>query len=219
MAESGVFREYREDALTQIREATQDDARWAEFSAPVRAFVRKRVPPGLDADDVVQDVFLRIVRHRDELDRVENLEAWIFRVARTALADALRAHQRRDGRGSDVDPDELAGEHAEDAPRAIAELAPCLRPFVSRLDAPYRQALELTDLGGMSQTEAATQLGISVSGMKSRVQRARDQVRRDFLDCCAVQHDARGAIMDVEPRTATSCTPAASIHQIQRLQK
>ena len=185
----------------------------------MRAFVRKRVPAGLDADDVVQEVFLRIVRHRDELERVDNLEAWVFRVARTALADALRAHQRRDGRGSDVDPDELSADSSDDAPRAIAELAPCLRPFVSRLAAPYREALELTDLGGMSQTDAATKLGISVSGMKSRVQRAREQVRRDFLDCCAVQHDARGAIMDIEPRSATSCAPAASIHQIQRPQR
>ena len=202
-----------------MRAATNDDARWAEFSAPVRAFVRKRVPAGLDSDDVVQDVFLRIVRHRDELERVDNLEAWIFRVARTALADALRAHQRRDGRGSSVDPDDLAADDATDAPRAIAELAPCLRPFVSRLDAPYREALELTDLGGMSQTDAAERVGISVSGMKSRVQRARDQVRQDFVECCALQRDARGAIMDVEPRSTNSCAPAASIHQIQRLQK
>src|SRR5690606_29292229 len=84
-----------------------DDARWLAFVEPLRAFLRKRVPAGVDAEDVAQEVFLRIARHRATLGDVDDLEAWIFRVARTALTDAWRAERRRAARASEADPGEL----------------------------------------------------------------------------------------------------------------
>lgn len=196
-----------------------DAALWEEFSAPVRAFVRRRVPPDLDVEDVVQDVFLRLLRHLDTLGDVERLDAWVFQVARSAVTDALRAHRRRALRYGAVEPDDLADASAADAPDATFELTPCLTPFVRQLAPPYREALEMTALGGLTQQEAARSAGISLSGMKSRVQRAREQLRGEFLRCCAVQLDARGGIMDVEPRPDTNCAPAASFHTIQRPQR
>jgi RNA polymerase sigma-70 factor (ECF subfamily) len=75
--------------------------------------------------------------------------------------------------------------------------------MLRRLPPKYRQALELTELGGVSQVDAAADLDLSVSGMKARVQRARRQLGELIEDCCHVELDARRAIVDVDPRGAT----------------
>jgi RNA polymerase sigma-70 factor, ECF subfamily len=197
------------------------DAIWREFSVPIRGFVRRRLPPEVDADDVVQDVFLRVVRRSDQLGDVADLEAWIYRITRSALTDALRSARRRRVRASDVDPASIAAGETdvtadEDERSAMRELLPCLQPFVQRLEQPYRRALELTAIQGVSQQRAASIEGLSLSGMKSRVQRARAQVRREFQRCCRVEVDARGAVFDVRPCTDPACAPA-SLAQIERL--
>ncbi|HRN54395.1 MAG TPA: sigma-70 family RNA polymerase sigma factor, partial [Gemmatimonadaceae bacterium] len=153
------------------------DERWLAFVEPLRAFLRKRVPAGVDAEDVAQEVFLRIARHRATVEDVDDLEAWIFRVARTALTDAWRAERRRQARAADADPDDFAGPE-EDPTEGRREITACVLPFIKALDAPQRRALELTALQGLTQEEAARREGISLSGMKSRVQRARERVLR-----------------------------------------
>ncbi len=200
-------------------ERNQQLALWEAFSSPLRAFVRRRVPDSIDVDDVVQDIFLRIVRNLPALSLVERLDAWVFQVARTAVADALRAHRRRDARTDAVEVDTLEEPGDDEAESASRELTPCMAPFVSRLDEPYRTALELTALHGLTQQEAAEREGISLSGMKSRVQRARAQVRQQMLRCCDVQLDVRGGVLDYAVRDQSVCGSApASITQIQRLQ-
>jgi RNA polymerase sigma-70 factor (ECF subfamily) len=75
-----------------------------------------------------------------------------------------------------------------------SELAGCLAPMVESLPPIYREALRLTEFEGVTQTQAAAQLGISVSAMKTRVQRARGQLKDLLLDCCHVELDRRGGV-------------------------
>lgn len=199
-----------------VQRSDDADERWLAFVEPLRAFLRKRVPAGVDAEDVAQEVFLRIARHRATLDDLDDLEAWIFRVARTALTDAWRAERRRAARASDVDPDEtpMPDESAADA---RLEITACVLPFIAALDGPYRRALELTALQGLTQEEAARREGISLSGMKSRVQRARERVLRELQHCCGLHRDARGVVRGLGAEEG--CAPPASFHRIERRQK
>ena len=68
--------------------------------------------------------------------------------------------------------------------------------MVAALADPYREALFLTDLQGMTQQAAGVQIGLSLSGMKSRVQRARRQVKKMLLECCRIALDRQGGIAD-----------------------
>ena len=202
-----------EPAAEMHRTAPDPAALWAEFAPPLRAFLARRVPPGVDADDLVQEVFLRAIRHADSLRRTDRPEAWLYQIARNALRDALRARLRRDGRHDPIDSDDdLAAAPDPTADRAAeAELAPCLTSMVDRLPEPYRTAITLTTLQGTSQAEAARQLGLSHSGMKSRVQRGRDQLRDLLVRCCAIAVDVRGGVSDFNPRNAGACArPAAT---------
>ena len=85
------------------------------------------------------------------------------------------------------------------------ELAPCLTPMIGRLAEPYRTAIELTSLRGLTQAEAARHVGISLSGMKSRVQRGREQLRQMLVRCCEIDVDVRGGVSDFHLRSADAC--------------
>lgn len=71
------------------------------------------------------------------------------------------------------------------------------------LPPPYREALTLTELEGVTQREAARMLGVSVSGMKSRVQRGRERLRELFEECCEIALDARSRVVGCAPRAGT----------------
>jgi RNA polymerase sigma-70 factor (ECF subfamily) len=69
----------------------------------------------------------------------------------------------------------------------------------------YREAVTLTDLEGVTQADAAGRVGVSLSGMKSRVQRGRRQLKAVLEACCRVDLDSRGGILAYEPRKDQSC--------------
>jgi RNA polymerase sigma-70 factor (ECF subfamily) len=71
---------------------------------------------------------------------------------------------------------------------------------VARLASPYREAITLTELRGLTQKDAAEMLGVSLSGMKSRVQRGREKIREMFDECCAISVDCRGRVVECESR-------------------
>ena len=178
---------------------------WDDFAPPLRAFLARRVPAGVEPDDLLQDVFLRVVKHLDSLRSTERPEAWLFQIARNALRDALRARQRKDGRTDSLDVDLPAETDTAAVRDSEEELAPCLTPMIGRLAEPYRTAIELTSLRGLTQAEAARQVGVSLSGMKSRVQRGREQLRQMLVRCCEIDVDVRGGVSDFHLRSAGAC--------------
>ena len=192
-------------SVLAARVAGDTSLMWAEFAGRLRAFVARRVPPGIEPDDVVQEVFLRVMRHLPSLREADRIEAWLFQIARNTLHDAMRARQRRDGRTDTLEIDVPDETETEDVRAAEAELAPCLTPMVARLSEPYRQAIELTSVNGLTQAEAAKRAGVSVSGMKSRVQRAREQLKGMLLRCCEVDVDRRRGVADFHMRESASC--------------
>ena len=185
--------------------SSDPSALWVSFAPPLRAFLARRAPPGVEADDLLQDVFVRVVRHLGTLRGTDRPEAWLFQIARNALRDALRARQRRDGRTDPLEIDLPAEPDTAARREAEAELAPCLTVMIGRLAEPYRTAIELTSLRGLTQAEAARHAGISVSGMKSRVQRGRDQLRQMLVRCCEIDVDARGGVSDFHLRLTGAC--------------
>lgn len=176
--------------------------RWSALDAKLRPFVARRVRSPSDVDDVVQDVFVRMQRGLGALRDDERFGPWVYQVARSAIAD----HHRMVGRhpsvaGSEFIDDEIAAPDDTEDDRAVErDLATYVATFIAMLASPYREALTLTELEGLTQKEAATMLGISISGMKSRVQRGRQQLRAALEDCCHIALDARGRVLSCEPR-------------------
>lgn len=176
--------------------------------APLRSFVARRVPAS-DVDDVVQDVFVRLQRGVGALRDEERFGPWVYRVARSAIAESQRARARhplpREAPSEELVPAEVAAEDAEpgEAEAPDARLAAAAAALVDMLPSPYREALRLTEIEGLTQKEAAERAGISLSGMKSRVQRGRAQLRTWLDLCCEIALDVRGHVIGCEPRART----------------
>jgi len=183
---------------------------WRDLEATLRPFIARRVRVAADVDDVLQDVFLRMQRGLAGLRDEERFGPWAYQVARSAIGDHLRTaarHPSSDGAGlAAPEPVEEADDGAIER-----EVARYVVPFVAMLPSPYREALTLTELEGLTRGEAGGRPGIALSGMKSRVQRGRLLLRRALEDCCHIALDARGRVIGCEPRPdgrlPASCCP------------
>ncbi|MCO5170690.1 MAG: sigma-70 family RNA polymerase sigma factor [Planctomycetes bacterium] len=167
----------------------------------LRAFAERRVPAGVDPDDVVQDVLARLLARVHDIPPGK-VQAWALATARNAIIDLLR--RRRTSSLED------AGVAAPDDPGDTLDLARCLRPLLELLDANDRALLEQVDAGGRSQAELARELGVPLSTLKSRVQRARQRLRAVIERCCELELDARGVPIDARrrgPRPCDDCGP------------
>jgi RNA polymerase sigma-70 factor, ECF subfamily len=183
---------------------------WQELQGNLRAFIARRVRHQADVDDLVQRVLLQIVTGLGSLRDVERLHAWVYRVARNVIVDYYRsATVRRElasGDAVDLSATEMKGPAlVEDERTALRELATCLAPMIRQLPPAYQDAIRMTDLDGLTQVDAAKRAGVSVSGMKSRVQRARQQLRDIVEACCRVELDRRGSITSYAPRRPEAC--------------
>ena len=179
------------------------DASWIETIDRVQAFVAARVGDRELAADITHDVVVRSIAS-GALDRVDNPVAWLYRSARNAVIDHYRTHRvhaRFDGDENWPDPGPLDNEPND----ATRELARCLQPLMDDLPATARDALTRVDVDGQTHQAAAAELGLSVSGMKSRVQRARRQLRDLLQQCCNVHLDATGAVAGYSPTGQAAC--------------
>src|SRR5688572_20923869 len=179
---------------------------WSDLGVRVRRFVGARVNDAHAADDIAQDVMLKVQTQLDALPANDKLPRWIFQIARNAIIDHYRAGAIR--KHAEIPDDDIAAETEDDGQaNAIADLSPCLVRMVELLPEPYREAMKQADFEGLNRQEIADRAGVSLSGAKSRVQRARTMLREMVQDCCALERDGRGNVMDFErtERSARYC--------------
>lgn len=177
---------------------------WFDLSQPLRKFIRSRVEDDATTDDILQDVFLRIHSGLCCLRRTDAVRSWAYRIARNAIIDAYRARRHSLPLVEDLPADDGISDVSEDL-RAV--LAASLRQTVDSLPEPYREALILVDFEDWDQASLARKQGLSLSGAKSRVQRARRMLRDALLACCHFEFDARGGILDYYERCCCCCQP------------
>lgn len=183
-----------------LPEVSPDQA--GELRAALRRFIGARVRDAATADDLTQEVFVKMQRHVAEVRDPRRLMGWLIQVARNTVSD----HFRRVRPTEAFDEAHVAAEatppeaDTREESRLRDELAAYIRCVVQGLPPIYREALELTEYDGLSQVELARRLGLSVSAAKSRVQRARALVRATVDRCCHFEVDRYGTVLDYTPR-------------------
>lgn len=192
-----------------MADTDQTERLWDEMHGRLLAYIRNHVDNADDAEDIYQDVFARVHKNLDTLKDDQSITAWMFRIARNAITDyhrgrataaraMIRLAEGAPENGEDIDESDPAAEPE-------ADFTHCVKAILNELPPRYRQALELTELGGVTQADAAEQLGLSVSGMKARVQRGRSMLKDALLDCCNVEFDRRGGVVDYQRREGRDC--------------
>lgn len=144
-------------------------ARLFERHGPaVRRYLRRLTGHAEVANDLTQDVYLRVVRSAGNYEPREREQAWLFRIARHVFLDHRKERSRR------PQPEEASVENAAAPAQAIRI---DLDAALERLDATDRDAFLLCEVGGLRYDEIASQLGLTVASVRSRIYRARLKLR------------------------------------------
>ena len=166
---------------------------WHAHELELRNYLRRHIGSICDAEDLLQDVFLKALAQGAKFCAVENARAWLFEVTRNTLTDYQRSVRHH------VElPDDIPEPVSLQAP--VETLSQCLPRALSELSPDDREAILRCDIEGMSQADYARLKAISLPGAKSRVQRARKRLREHLQGACQVRFDETGKVCCFVPR-------------------
>lgn len=171
---------------------------WEAYKDDLERFIGSRLGNRVEADDLLQEIFIKIHLNLQHLQNTQSLRPWIYRIARNAVMD----HYRRRLFFEDI---ERLGLPSEESRIDDPDLAQCMPSFINKLPETYKTALVHADVERLGQKELAKKLGISYSGAKSRVQRARRLLQSYFTECCDIVSDKYGNTVSYEPKGKCLC--------------
>ena len=166
---------------------------WQEYHTKLHSFIQKRVNNVSTAEDILQEVFLRIISKIDTLKDDSKIHSWMYQIARNAIIDHYRASKTMEEL-----PESLATSESEFGQEVRQEIQGWLQTMIKRLPENYREAVTLSEIENLTQQEVAEKQGVSLSGAKSRVQRGRAMVKDMLLACCRFEFDHCGKVTGYE---------------------
>lgn len=179
------------------------DAIWNKFSYELLRFIRSKVNDQHEAEDILQEVFIKIYKNIEYLEEESKLAAWLYKITNNTIIDYYRKQRKKDIQ-IDLMENELRIE--EESSNMNAEISTCLNVFLSDLPEKYSVPLKMYDANEMKHKEISEALEISLSGSKTRIQRAREKLREALMKCCKIEFDVYGNIVDYEPNENYQCS-------------
>lgn len=170
---------------------------WVDFNKELRVFIQNKTRNSADTDDILQDVFIKIIRNIDKVNESENLRLYLYGIVRNTVYDYFKKQKTILDSAKEVDV--FTEDEAQDLNTTVAEC--CIKPFINKLPDHYREALLISEIQDVSQKELAEKLEISYSGAKSRVQRGKEKLKDLLLECCPYKSDVYGNIINSEDST------------------
>lgn len=183
---------------------------WEMFCCKLKSFILKKINNDSVADDIQQEVFIKIHENIDKLRDETKIKSWVYQITRNTITDYYRANNKT---YLDIDSIQTPIKMSQDKyPEIIErdiedEITSGLKDLVVSLPEKYAQAILLTEYNGLTQVELAKKLKISSSGAKSRVQRARQMIKDTLMNCCHYEFDKYGKVIGVHPNTCCCCNP------------
>jgi len=175
-----------------------DRINWSKTLQELKQFVYRKVNDLALAEDIVQDVILKVHFKLGQLKDKEKLAGWIYQITKNAITDHFRSKSKQI---------EFSDLNWESEAHGLNDcVASCLSEMMETLPQKYRQALELTEIQNLSQTNLAEKLNISYSGAKSRVQRARQMLKEKMDQSYLIKTDSYGNVLVCESRVPCNCT-------------
>lgn len=156
----------------------------------------RNVSDTYEAEDIFQEVGFRVIRSENKILDVKNIEAWLYRIASNTIIDYYRCKDRFTY-VDDVDAMNIREYDFPEMDNYNSEAGSCLLKLTEFLPDPYKEALIESDYNGIKQNILGEKWGLSYSGAKNRVQRARKKLKETMLNCCEVKYDKRGNIIEL----------------------
>lgn len=182
-----------------MNQKTSIDKVWIEYKEKLFSFIRSKVETAEDTEEILSEVFMKLIKFTGERDAPNNLGAWLYRVTKNGIADYYRSKSRFEQL-----PEYLYEEN--DDPDAIRALAQCMLPMIQALPQNYQQPLILSEIDGKKYKEVAEELCLTLPAVKSRILRGREKLYRSILSCCEISRDSDGKVVDYELKPGNSCS-------------
>lgn len=168
------------------------DKVWLDYRSAIRGFLAARVSDAADVDDLLQEIMIKTHNNLHTVNSHSNIQSWLYTITKNVIADFYRA-KAKVNTVSDDKLQDIAEEHEDDSYRALSG---CVERFIRALPPESSELLMAIDIQGQPQKEYAEQRGVAYSTLKSRVQKARTQLRKLFDNCCYFSLDKQGNIID-----------------------
>lgn len=170
-----------------------------EFYDYLKHFILKKVQNETVAEDIVQEVAIKLVESHHKNADIGNIKAWLFQVARNTIYD----HLKKNKNAFDIDDENML--RSEESTEFELSVYDYIVPMIQFLPKKYAEPLYWSDLDKLSQIEIAKKLNLSHSAAKMRVQRARVKLRELFIECCDIEYDSKGSFINCTVKE--SCAP------------
>jgi len=171
---------------------------YTQFHQVLFGFVKSKINNHQDAEDIVQNVFIKVAAGVNDLNRKEKLQSWIYAIARNSIIDYYRTSTNKKNFSLEEDIAEIfTDEEYNDTTKG---LDCCLVNFVNQLPEEYRDIIIDVEMKGIKQKDLAEKYNLAYPSIRSRVQRGREKLKQILLDCCHIEWDNRGNILDVVSR-------------------
>lgn len=164
---------------------------WLSHSLRLENYIKKRVVDKYSAEDILQEVGLRLQKNSNKIQDIRNISAWLYRITNNLIVDSYR---KRDYEKTE-DIAEVALPITLEHDNYNMETAECLLKLVKYLPETDQEAIIASDYYGRKQIALSREWGLSYSGSKARVQRARKKLKSVLFNCCEVQSDNAGNII------------------------
>ena len=170
---------------------------WSIYSPKLKSYIMRHVSDRYEVEDILQEVGLRIKENESKIKDINNVEAWLYRIAHNLIADYFRVKNKF---SLVEDIGEIAAPAKPEPENYNMETAECLLKLVEYLPSTYREAIIESDYNGKKQSTLGKQWGLSNSGSKTRIQRARKKLKAVLYRCCEVESDNAGNIIKFNNR-------------------
>ena len=192
-----------EEAMFVRRLQANEDAAYDElvrtYSASIFHVAYRMLGESAEASDVVQEIFLKVFRNISGFKGEAALKTWIFKIAFSEILNRLRWWKRRH-RGSTVSLDDQPNGNGTGPGHSLASSSPtpeqvlqskeqetAIQQALGRLSREHRSIIVLRDIEGFSYNEIADVLGVSIGTVKSRLARARGDLKKSLMRYLSVQ--------------------------------
>jgi RNA polymerase sigma-70 factor (ECF subfamily) len=177
---------------------------WTDYQKQLFSFIRSKVNTAEDAEDILNDVFLRLTKTANKDPLPNPISGWLYQVTKNRIVDYYRAKKHFDPL-----PTELAIEAQETT--TIKQLSNCILPMIHALPEHYQRPLFLSEIEGKKYKEIAIELKLSVSAIKSRILRGRAKLLKSMTNCCTLYHNKTGEVIDYETKNRSKNNKACTL--------
>lgn len=175
------------------------DAIHASYRPRISRYLARLVGQG-EAEDLTQEVFVRVNRGLSDFRGDAKLSTWIYRIATNVATDRLRSRSFGESRageaptiqeGSVEDADALPDEKSPSVERRLMreQMSACVHDYINTLPENYRSVVTLSEIEGLNNPEIAEVLGLSLDAVKIRLHRGRAKLKERLESGCRFGRD------------------------------